>query len=104
LLEATPTTILTLNPGVSSARINPHPRRLPTPSAALQPGHPIPLFEKSNVLVMYVLLSLKKVVQPFNYILLHPVDQQAQVRYCNGAAIPINSNTCRENLTSTDIS
>ena len=54
------TAIVILHLGVSSARINPHPWRLPTPSTVLQPRQPIPLFEKSNVLVMYVPLSLKK--------------------------------------------
>lgn len=45
--------------GVSSARINPHPLRLPIPSAPLR--QTIPLFEKSNVLVMYVSYVLPKV-------------------------------------------
>jgi hypothetical protein len=48
--------------GVSSARINPHPWRLPIPSVGLQHHQPIPLFEKSNVLVMYVLCLRMEVI------------------------------------------
>lgn len=40
-----------INDGVSSARINPHPWRQ-VPSPPLQPRQQIPLFEKSNVLVI----------------------------------------------------
>jgi hypothetical protein len=49
------------NFGVSSANINPHPWRLPVPTIPLQPRQPIPLFEKSNVLVMYVLMFYVKI-------------------------------------------
>ena len=43
-------------------------------------------------------------LQLFNSILPHPVDRQAQVCYRNGVATSIKFNTCRQNLTSTDIS
>lgn len=41
-------------PGVAPASVQPHPYRLPLPSMPLRSRHAIPLFEKSNVLVMYV--------------------------------------------------
>lgn len=56
--------IFTIIIGVSSARINPHPLRLPIPSGPLHSRQPIPLFEKSNVLVMYVSLLYTRVL-PF---------------------------------------
>lgn len=51
--------VLQVAVGVSSARINPHPWRLPS---RLQSRNVGPLFEKSNVLVMYVLHVLKSTV------------------------------------------
>ncbi|KAG9317257.1 P-loop containing nucleoside triphosphate hydrolase protein [Chiua virens] len=38
--------------GVSPAQIHPHPQRLPPPHLPLQQRHTLPLFEKSNVLVI----------------------------------------------------
>ncbi|KAI0693575.1 P-loop containing nucleoside triphosphate hydrolase protein [Cytidiella melzeri] len=38
--------------GVAAARLHPHPRRMNAPHMPLQSRHPIPLFEKSNVLVI----------------------------------------------------
>ncbi|KDQ64666.1 hypothetical protein JAAARDRAFT_28304 [Jaapia argillacea MUCL 33604] len=40
------------NPSVASAQLHPHPRRMSFPSVPLQSRTPIPLFEKSNVLVI----------------------------------------------------
>jgi hypothetical protein len=42
------------HPSVSSAQIHPHPQRLLPHQLPLQPRQPVSLFEKSNVLVMYV--------------------------------------------------
>jgi ATP-dependent Clp protease ATP-binding subunit ClpX len=42
--------------GVSAAHLHPHPRRMNPPHMPLQSRHPVPLFEKSNVLVMCVFL------------------------------------------------
>ena len=43
---------------VVSARVHPHPDRLRLHPLPLQPQRSMPLFEKSNVLVMYVMFSL----------------------------------------------
>lgn len=42
--------------GVASAQIHPHPYRIPLASVPLHAHQNFPLFEKSNVLVMYAIL------------------------------------------------
>jgi hypothetical protein len=39
---------------VTTAQLQPYPRRTGTTSSSFSSGHGLPLFEKSNVLVMYV--------------------------------------------------
>ncbi|KAK7695422.1 hypothetical protein QCA50_000058 [Cerrena zonata] len=47
-----PTGSLARYPGVAPASVQPHPYRLPMPSMPLRSRHAVPLFEKSNVLVI----------------------------------------------------
>lgn len=58
---------------VAPASIHPHPYRMPLPSMPLRSRHAFPLFEKSNVLVMYVIsLSMLFLFVTCNHISLPP--------------------------------
>jgi hypothetical protein len=67
--------------GVSSAEVYPHPYRSKMSSIPLQLRHPVPLFEKSNVLVMCVLTSF--FIGSSNQLgTSYPEAQLAQVCFC----------------------